>query len=152
MALTDAEIIELGNEIANDPTGLGLTALATRDDFDQIAPILNDTTLGETIEPQYADVMDVVAAVVAAEFGSLTAAAQRLWGQVIAGAASRGQVETKQAGIKTLIQDIWGVGTTTRSNLGALQSRPASRAEALWGENVVVTELEVAKAIWGDER
>ena len=38
-------------------------------------------------------------------------------------------------------------GTTTRTRLIATASRPATRAEVLWGEGVQVTDVDVATAL-----
>lgn len=86
---------------------------------------------------------DAVAAVVGAEFMALSAAAQRGWLMI----TTLGSIPVRVSAIRSLIAAIWGVGTTTRTNLQALQERKGSHAEALFGVRVSMTNIRKARKI-----
>ncbi len=86
---------------------------------------------------------DVVAAVILSEYQALSASGQRAW-LMVAGLDS---VPVGHAGIKSLVQDIWGVPTTTRTNLVTLQTRRGSHAEALFGVPATIDDIRAARLV-----
>ncbi len=137
----------LKTEIQTDPQGLGYdvspTFYVTNGDDMAIADLLNEIGgSSETIEPEFVSAADAQAAVVGTDWAALSDVKQRGWLAII----GLGDVPVKDANIRAQITEIWPV-STTRTNLVALQTRDASRAEALWGEGVTVSHTDVAIAL-----
>jgi hypothetical protein len=135
----------LYNEIVNDPKGLGISFDAEESALNNrnIAASLNAVgASGEIVEVGEVSNIEMQKAVIGAEFVLLNAVQQRAWLAIL----SLNTIPVKDTNIRNQVLEIWGVGTTTRANLGSLQSRSASRAEALFGEGVVVTSFDVHMA------
>lgn len=132
----------LATEIGTDPQGLGYSGNSDH----QIAEILNTKGLsGETIEPQFVSADELQRAVVGAEYLTLTDVQRELWLAILtAAAAGERGVAVGDPDIRGQVLAIWTAGSTTRSNLAALQTRDASRGEILFGEGTQVTRLDVA--------
>lgn len=131
----------LASEIASDPRGLGF---AGRSDYD-IASLLNvPGGSGETIFRSYVDTEDIVAGIVRAEYDALAAAGKTYLNEVVLKAR---RVKTGDATLRGQVAALFGAGTTTRANLTAVASRPASRAEVLFGEGVSVSDSDVVRAL-----
>lgn len=130
---------QLRIEYETDPAELGY---ATADVPEALMNIPNETLHG-TVDVLAISPVDLQAVVVGSEFLALSAAAQRAWLALV------GLVEVPVANenLRQQIADIWELGTTTRTNLQALQTRPASRAEKLWGVDVVITHKDLLEAI-----
>jgi len=138
-------IAALKTEINSDPKALGYAALRAQSNGPQaLAVRLN--TLGasaETVTATYLQVEDVVAALVRAEYDALSTAAKDYLNVVL----NAPRVKSGDATLRTQLGALFAAGTATRANLLALATRPASRAEALWGEGVSVTDAQAAEAI-----
>jgi hypothetical protein len=80
--------------------------------------------------------------VVHTEWDALTEPLQNAWRSLL----QLELIPIGNANIRNLISHIWGAGTTTRSNIVALQSKTATRGEVLWGEGVNVTQSDVQRA------
>jgi hypothetical protein len=130
------DLTVLQTELSNNPQTYGGTS------DKEAAALLNAVSATETIEVAEVSPTLVQNAVVNAEYIALTASNQRAW-LAIVGLPS---VPVKLAGLRSQIMSIWTAGTTTRASLAALQTRLASRAEVLFGENVRVTHPQVAQA------
>ena len=137
-----ANLLTLKSEINTDPEALGYSAVDTKGK----ALILNDASLGENLDPATISATDLQAAVVATEYGSLSAIQRELW-MALLQSTTAGGVQATNTNIRSQITTIWGAGTTTRSNLAALQTRNASRAEILFGEGVSITPQAVGRAL-----
>jgi hypothetical protein len=130
----------LAAEITTDPKALGYTG---HSDY-EIAQMLNTPGLsGETLFKSYTATEDVVACIVRAEYDALTAAPKAYLDMVLRPA----KVKTGDATLRTQIAAVFGAATTTRANLVAVASRPACRAEILFGENASVNDQQVAAAL-----
>lgn len=133
----------LASEIASDPRALGF---AGKSDF-EIATLLNTPgASAETIFRSYVDTEDVVAGIVRSEYDALAAAGKTYLNEVVLKAR---RVRTGDATLRSQLAALFGAGTTTRANLTAVASRPASRAEILFGEGVSVSDSDVARALRG---
>ncbi len=129
----------LKTELTTDPETLGYASFSDRG----AANKLNEAgASSETIEVEEVSAVDIQGAVVGSEFSALSATAQRAW-LAIVGLES---VPVKNTNLREQILDIWGAGTTTRTNLAALQTKSATRAEVLFGEGVSVSQSDVQKA------
>lgn len=136
---------QLATEIDNDPQALGYaTLLAQTNGPEAVAGRLNEAgASGETLFKSYVAIEDVLAAIVATEFNSLTAAQKTACDMFLRG----DRVKSGDANLRTTIAGLFAGGTTSRANLIALASRAASRAEALWGEGTVVSAQDVGSAL-----
>lgn len=137
----------LKTEIQTDPLGLGYdvspTFYVTNEDDMAVAGLLNEVGgSSETIEPDFVSAADAQAAVLGSEWAGLSDVKQRGWLAIV----GLGEIPVKNANIRAQITAIWDPGTT-RDNLIALQTRDASRAEALFGEGVTVSHTDVAIAL-----
>ncbi len=83
-----------------------------------------------------------VSAVVPADFVALSAVQQRAW-LMITGLDS---IPVEDPGIRSLVQALWS-GTTTLTNLQALQTRRGSHAEALFGQSVTIDDVRAARRL-----
>lgn len=133
----------LANEINTDPKALGY---AGKSDY-EISQIMNTPgASAETLFRSYTPVEDIIAAIVRSEYDALAAAGKTYLNEVVLKSA---KVKTGDATLRTQIAQLFGAGTQTRTNLTAVASRAASRAEVLFGEDINVTDADVARALRG---
>lgn len=136
---------QIRNEIDNDPTALGYAALRSQSNAaEALAARMNDpAATGQTLFRTWLDTAEVTAALVAAEVIALAQANRDL----LAIVTSTSRIKTGSATLRSTIASIFASGTTSRANLVALASRPAARAEVLWGEGSSVTATDVGNAL-----
>jgi len=137
-------ISELAAEITNDPKTLGLLAMGGN--HAAVAAKLNERgASSETIQVQEMGSGDAQNAVDHDEFKALSAADRDGWLAIV----GLDSIPVRKAGIRSQLGAIWtAVGSpTTRAALTVLQSRSASRAEILWGEETTVTIAHVGEAL-----
>lgn len=126
------------DEVTNNPKSIPDLSWGQTDGW--IRDTLN--TLGissEITDRGVIDAHEVVSAVVISELNAVSDKQQ----DILAFIVSAGQVNTSSAEVKSIFADIFGAGTTTRTNLLALATRPASRAEVLPGVNQNLSSLDV---------
>jgi hypothetical protein len=132
----------LATEINTDPQGLGYAARRALGDDAGIAGLLNQVRsgiqVGSGVVPAYA----VFRAIVRADFAALTAADRQLIQMIL----SMGQVDLTDPNTRAAFAGAFA-GTATQTNLQALQSRPGSRAEQLFGAASTVAAADVARAL-----
>jgi hypothetical protein len=136
----------LKTELDADPLSLGYAIhLSPNPESPQGAADLLNTigASGEVIDVTVVDAITVSAAVVVSEFLALTDGEQGMWLAIV----GRDEVPVKNPDLRAQILAIWAGGTTTRTNLTSLQSRSASRGEALFGEGILVTHEHVSGAL-----
>lgn len=139
-----AQLQTLRDEIDNDPQSLGYSG---KTNF-QIAQILNTVGLsGETVDVPFVTTGEIQGAVVGSEYLLLTAPQRDLWDAVLSAANTSRGVPIDNTNIRGQILDTWDPGTATRSNLAALQTRSASRAEVLFGAGTIITDNDVEEAL-----
>ena len=132
-------LTELKAELANDPLSVGYASMT----HFQAAQALNTVGLTEeTVNVEFIQANDLHKAVVGVEYILLTAPERDLWAALL----TIEQVPVANANIRGQVLLIWGPLSTTRANLIALQTRPASRAEALWGDGAFVTDRDIEEA------
>jgi hypothetical protein len=136
------DYVALKSEIDTDPTGLGLVALRNAGNDQGIADALNLVRQTINIDRDFVAGWEVVEAMVSAEYAALSTA-EKTRIQTIIGA---GTIYVKGTNTRAAFAAAFGAGTTTRANLLALQQRKGSRAEALWGAGVSVTNTDVSTA------
>lgn len=126
----------LKTEIINDPASLGYAGSLDK----QVANLLNKKGLsGETIDNDILESYKIVNAIDATEWEALIDIERERLNLIL----STGKVDISNVNIKLQIGEMFGAGTDTRAALLALTTRPASRAEILFGNGVSVSLLDV---------
>lgn len=140
-------IAGLTTEINADSKGLGYATLRTQANAPELlANKLNEAgASAEVLFKAYTPIEDILAAIVLSEFNALTAAQKTACDLFLRG----DRVKSGDPNVRTTFLALFGAGTVTRTNLTNLVSRPASRAEALWGEGTMVTDAQASEAISG---
>ncbi len=131
----------LTSELNADPKGLGYSAHL--DNPGDIATLMNTTGSTDQIFRNRVDSRDIMAGIVLTEFAALTQANRDYCIMIF----SSPQVNTGDANVRTQVGTIFGVGTTSRTNLTAAAQKNASRSEALWGDGFSVTAGQVNTAL-----
>ena len=127
----------IADEINADPLGRGYEFMSDQ----EIADSMN--AVDRVISVDSLESQDIVAALDPVDMGSLTAAQQRhLWGIVGAGA-----VRISDAEVRAFFANLFGTGTTTRTNLLALANRTVSRAEEAGLGEVNFPTVNIARAL-----
>ncbi len=139
MMLTSTDYQTLKTEIATDPQTLGY---AGQSDYDVSVLMNTPGASGETLFKSYTPTEDLVACIVRAEFDALAAAGKTYLQMVF----QAHKVKTGDATLRTQLGTLFAAGTATRTNLTNAASRPASRAEILFGENSYVSDQDIAIA------
>ena len=133
----------LRTEIDTDPSALGYSGL----EHVSIAALMNDPAqISATLSITFITAASIHAVVVGSEFAALNTTQQLLWIAL----TKQDSIPIGGPGvnkIKSQITTVWSAGTETRGNLSSLQTRPASRAEVLFGEGSVVRHQDVAAAL-----
>lgn len=111
----------LSDEVVNDPLARGYAGMTAH----QVADSLN--TKNRSRERNIIQSYEIIEATVAAEYSALTAAEKERY-KVLTGA---GQINVKGANTRAAFLAMFAGGTTTRTNLAALQNELISRAEEL---------------------
>lgn len=134
---------QLKSEIENDPQTLGLKVDATTwKENAIIADILNDlSAYSVSINVSSIASKDIREAIVPSDWASLSAA-QR---DILIFHTAGDNVNPNNPNVRNAFIDAFS-GTTTINNLSALETRPGTRAEDLFGEGTVITHTDVAKA------
>lgn len=150
MALTDDQIkVAVRAEIDNDPGGLGYAAVTgTEAEINAgIAAKLN--AKGVSVTDPFTKVQrdrvvgwELVGALVYGEYASLTQMQRDLFETIVA----CGQIDPRDTNIRTIFGQMFGVGTTTRTNLLNLEYRIGSRAENLFGAGFEIKVWHVGQA------
>lgn len=136
------DLLQLKTELETDPSGLGYAGPWAAGDNGTLTAILNEIRPGITVEIAEADPQSVQACVVASEYAAISDVQRRAWGCIV----GLPTIPVKNAAIRAQILAIWAAGTATRANLAALQTRPGSRAEQLFGAGTVVSHQDIAKS------
>lgn len=139
------DYLVLKTEIETDPTGIGYAPQVALGSDTGVADLINQ--IRDTIE-LFRDgigAAEVFEAVNAVDFGTLTALQTAKLSLIL----SQPALSLRGANIRTMLGDIFLVGSQTRINLIALAKRKASRAEQLFGYNISIAHVDVAKALRG---
>ena len=140
-------------EFLTDPVGIGYGSYVSNGNHNGLVRLINSVsantgTAGSAITVGNIFALGLQQAVVAAEYVALNQAQRDLWNAVITTAVTG--ISISNTVIRGQITTVWSAGTTTRTNLAALQTRLCSRAETLFGEGIVVEPNEATKAVNGD--
>lgn len=132
-------LIELRDEITNDPTGRGYAGKGDA----EIADLLNEPLGAIRINRQSVPVSDIVKVLAnnPADVQALTVQ-QLLYLQIL---LAGDDVDPSDAGIVAAFRSLFD-GTQTWTDLVAYAKRDGSRAEQLWGAGSSVHHLDIAEA------
>jgi hypothetical protein len=141
------DFVALKAEIDNDPQTLGYKTggPGTYKDDMTIAAILNTVRDTTKINRDIIKTWEILVNTDQTEYNSLTSGQKTMYQLLL----STGEVDAQSASLRTFVTNLFPVGSTTRTNLGNMIQRKASRAEELLGLGVTVTSLDVAKALRG---
>lgn len=143
--LTETQITQLTTELQTDPSALGYAALIASGDDRTLAAMLNEIRPAISIDRATITGNEFLDAVVQSDYNALAANSDgRPWVKALAAMIT---INIKSANIRTIVGAIFPAGSATRNNLIALQVRPGSRAEQLFGGEISVGVDEVARAL-----
>ncbi len=135
----------LRTELLTDPRGLGYSAGISIGDHNRVSDLLNTSAASHSVSIGTIYALDMQQSVVPGEYAVISAGQRDLWGAIVA--TSINGIAISNTVIRNQVAFVWSAGTTTRSNLLALDTRSGSRAEVLFGEGTVVFSTEVGKAL-----
>ncbi len=141
------DIPTLAIELDTDPTGLGYAPFIADGDTTSLAEIQNLRRASIPTDVIALPTKEAQKAVVGTEYLALSAAQRDLWDILISSAAVGDDIPLDDTNIRDQLIQIWVGGTTTRTNLLALQTRNGSRIEELFATNDVVTHEQEAEAL-----
>jgi len=137
--LTPAQITALGTEITNDPKVLGYAGKTVA----QRCALINAVGgSGEKINQGIVSAQFIMSQIVETEMAALTSTKL----QELLVYVSAGMLDSGNTNVRTGLGNIFGVGTTSRTNLLAAVDRSASRAEILFGSGAFVDTYEMGRA------
>ena len=136
------DYVALKSEIQADGAGLGFAPLVTAGSTQKIADLLNEVSASYQIDVETVDSSIVLEAIVLSDWGGLTADQKDNVRMVL----STGTIYVKGTNTRAILSDAFS--GTTLANLVALQTRDGSRAESLFGANVVVRHNDVSIALY----
>jgi len=139
------DLAALKTELTNDPLGLGYSGDTDPSNLTTAhadADLMNSLATGRTLPRDTVGSASVLAAVPIAELKALTATDREIFRLYI----QTGEIPVNDANVLAAFLDLFGPGTTARTNLAALRNRAASRAEELFGEGVEVFYYDVGQA------
>jgi hypothetical protein len=130
---------QLRSEIQTDPIALGYAAPVAAKNWQGVADILNNPNQG-AINVSHVNSQALQSAVNPAEYLALSQGQRDLWAAILA----QGSVSVNDAGIKAQALAVFtAAATSTRAAFTQLLTKPASRAEALFGLGTVIGYYDV---------
>jgi len=133
----------LKTELQTDPTGLGYAGPLGRGETQVVADLLNAVRQGVSIERETVPAYEVWEAIVPSEWAALTANDRQRVQTIL----SMGEVSVRGTNTRSSFAAAFGAGTSSRTQLAALQNRPGSRAEQLFGTDVVIQSSDITIAL-----
>jgi len=134
------DYVALKNEFTIDPEGYGYAAPWAEGSVWKLANLINEIHPDIPIERTIVDTYEVFQCIVPAEWAALDATEKERIQLVL----SLGKVNIKDSNTRASLTTAFTGGTTTRTNLIALQTRPGSRAEQLFGTTVTWEDINAA--------
>ena len=134
--------VQIKSEFTSDPLGLGYAALIAAQDWNGLAILLNASRVGQTINRRHVFAIELVEAIDAAAINALNVG-NRDAIVFLMQAATGGEIDPFNTITRTYFNLFTGA---TKTRLDALLTRQGSRAEALWGEDVIITDVQCEAA------
>lgn len=135
---------QIRTEIDTDPKSLGYATLKVQSNGPEaVAARMNEAGASvETLFKAYVPTEELLAEMQWSEFTGWSAAIKAGVDQYFRGTRIKTGSATLRASLGAMLPT-----STSKTNMIALASRPATRAEVLWGEFVVVNATQVADAL-----
>lgn len=133
----------LKTEVQSDPNGYGYAAPLATGTYWQVADLLNTVRATIHVDRDLVAAHEVYEAIVPAEWSALTADEK----QRVSTLLGMGEINAKGTNTRASFAAAFGAGTTTRTNLVALQTRDGSRAEQLFGAGTVIRPEDITTAM-----
>ena len=146
-----ADLNALYTELTTDPESLGYAPHVTANDYNMLAFLIQDPrTYTTPIDVAFITGEEAQCAVVGTEWDALgTNEATRhkltMWQTLV----SLQAIEVRHPNMRGQFLEIWGPGTQTRTNLGALQTTDGNRAEELYGHESTISADDCRTALQG---
>jgi hypothetical protein len=137
------DYVALKAELQNDPQALGYAPFVANGSDQKLANLINALKQTATVTRNLVPAYEVWEAIVPADWAALTSQEKQRVETILA----MGMVKVSGPNTRSAFLAAFGVGTPTRTNLAALQTKIGSRAEELFGEGVGVTNEDVAIAL-----
>lgn len=145
MSLSLAQLQTLKTELATDPNTYGYGNSDATDKAD--ADLLNEVRSAIQINRKGVAMAEVWSSILTSDYDSLTAPQRQLLDSYSAlGTVDFGKDDGSDSAVKANLLVLFPNGTTSNTNLQAIYTRDASRAEQLLGADVSVTPSDVANA------
>lgn len=133
------DLTALSAELTLDPAGLGYVGPDSEDAEKLNAP----SPGGETVFRKAIPMSEIYAQI---EWISEWAALPGVMRDGFRQLTSTDALDVTSPRVRAAMEGIFGAGSQTWANLASIATRPASRAEILWGEGTRVHHLDVAAA------
>ncbi len=122
------DLVALASELTNDPLALGYVNRDPVGNHEKLNQIRTTIQIDRDIIPSY----EVLDATIPAEYTAISASEKEIYTLFV----SAGEINVRSANTRSALAAMFLGGTTTRTNLRALQSNNGSRAQQLFGEQV----------------
>jgi len=137
----------LHDEIEADPEAIGYKEAGGAWKADSvIADLINDPENGDTIMRKLIAPSEIWTSIPFAEYELYSAAKQQWLDTALELVGGEGVIDANDSVVYNNLLAMFPGGSEARANILAKIQRQGSRAEVLWGEDKVVTVLEVAYA------
>ena len=135
----------LNTELLTDPHVLGYSTAITRGDHNTLADLLNRVAASNSVSIGTIYAIDMQQSIVPGEYAVLSGGQRDMWNAIITTAVTGIQISNTI--LRSQVAFVWSAGTTSRTNLLALDTRIGSRAEVLFGEGTRISPTDVDKAL-----
>jgi hypothetical protein len=148
-SIPDSELINLKNEINNDPTGKGYkNPDSTWKGASVIAGLLNERNTGTNVRRKKIKPNEIFDSIPYAEYELYDQAKRDYIDTMLelAGGDEDSVIDATDTVVFGNIAAIFPANSDARTNILAKIDREGSRAEVLWGEGTIITGSDVGKA------
>ena len=137
------DYVALKTELTTDPLSLGLVRMSDQDAANKLNEIPATPSAGREIERDVVPACEIFEATLPSEWTALSATEKQRYQTML----SMGELNLKKPNTRSALAAMFGAGTTTRTNVLALQTTVASRAMVLFGEPVQFWDVARARAL-----
>lgn len=143
--MADFTLLALKQECTNDPAGIGLTAIYNALQDQTVADALNLVRAGAaySIFRSAVPIRDLIKNIDATEYSALTQLLLAKLNLIFLGTA---ELDATDLNTRNIITDIFTGKPLTLANFAVVAKKQASRAEVLWGDGFMVTNVQVAQS------
>lgn len=152
MTFNPANNAALKSELQTDPKTLGYAAFVSERGAVGIAGLVNALTGAGTGVINVSQVSKdtfvlAIAPEIYANLSTLSATKQQQWRDILGIINGAATVDVSSANVQALLNQAIADTLLTQAQINAATQRTGSRAEVLWGENTVVSDVDVRHAM-----